>query len=585
MKKEVIFCVDDEKIVLNSLKSELKNAFGDKYIIETAESGIEALEEIENLLNLDYQVPIVIVDYAMPIMKGDELLEKIHKLSPDTLKILLTGQATVEGVTNSINKANLYRYIAKPWNTEDLILTIQQALKSYHQEDQLKNQNKELLALSNSLEKKVETRTLELQNNNALLLKKQNEITNQKEELEKYRFHLEELVESRTKELIISKEKAEESDRLKSAFLANMSHEIRTPMNGILGFSELLKNPEISNEKQQKFIDIIFKSGQRLLSTLNDLMDISKLETGLVKLNISRININEEVENIYSHFKLEALNKGLFFNLAIPENNEIIIETDREKLFGVLSNLIKNAIKYTKTGGINFGYTVNKNTICFYVKDTGIGIPQNRLEAIFDRFVQADIEDKKVYEGCGLGLSIAKSYADMFNGKIIVESEEGQGSIFNFEIPFVNLNNNVIIDDNSELTNKNSENSSDIKILIVEDEEFALIYLSQILKDICAKMVFTKNGKEAIEIFKANPDIDLILMDIKMPIMGGYEATAQIREFNKEIIIIAQTAYAMLDDSEKALNSGFNDYVSKPINKDVLISKIFNNLNKKLIEY
>lgn len=585
MKKEVIFCVDDEKIVLNSLKSELKNAFGDKYIIETAESGIEALEEIENLLNLDYQVPIVIVDYAMPIMKGDELLEKIHKLSPDTLKILLTGQATVEGVTNSINKANLYRYIAKPWNTEDLILTIQQALKSYHQEDQLKNQNKELLALSNSLEKKVETRTLELQNNNALLLKKQNEITNQKEELEKYRFHLEELVESRTKELIISKEKAEESDRLKSAFLANMSHEIRTPMNGILGFSELLKNPEISNEKQQKFIDIIFKSGQRLLSTLNDLMDISKLETGLVKLNISRININEEVENIYSHFKLEALNKGLFFNLAIPENNEIIIETDREKLFGVLSNLIKNAIKYTKTGGINFGYTVNKNTICFYVKDTGIGIPQNRLEAIFDRFVQADIEDKKVYEGCGLGLSIAKSYADMFNGKIIVESEEGQGSIFNFEIPFVNLNNNVIIDDNSELTNKNSENSSDIKILIVEDEEFALIYLSQILKDICAKMVFAKNGKEAIEIFKANPDIDLILMDIKMPIMGGYEATAQIREFNKEIIIIAQTAYAMLDDSEKALNSGFNDYVSKPINKDVLISKIFNNLNKKLIEY
>ena len=179
-----------------------------------------------------------------------------------------------------------------------------------------------------------------------------------------------------------------------------------------------------------------------------------------------------------------------------------------------------------------------------------------------------------MHEGCGLGLSIAKSYANLFNGKIIVESEEGQGSIFNFEIPFVNLNNNVIIDDNSELTNKNPENASDIKILIVEDEEFALIYLSQILKDICAKMVFAKNGKEAIEIFKANPDIDLILMDIKMPKMNGYETALNIRELNKDIIIIAQTAFTFPGDKEKALRYGCTDYISKPIQANHLISMV-----------
>lgn len=583
MKKGVIFCVDDEKIVLNSLKTELKTDFGSNYIIETAESGEEALEAIDALLNSNVEIPIVIVDYAMPNMKGDELLEKIHIKSPRTLKMLLTGQATVEGVANSINKANLYRYIAKPWNTSDIILTVNQALKSYHQDEQLKNQNLKLIELSASLEKKVELRTQELKNKNTLLEESQNEIKSQNKKLEKYQYHLEELVKERTKELNIAKEKAEESDRLKSAFLANMSHEIRTPMNGILGFSNLLKNPEITIEKQQKFVDIIVKSGQRLLSTLNDLMDISFLETGHVKLNLTKVDIKAEVEIIYAHFKLEAADKGLFFNLLKPdENHEIIINIDREKLFGVLSNLIKNAIKYTKVGGIDFGYKIKDNLLKFFVLDTGIGIPKDRQEAIFDRFVQADIEDKKVFEGCGLGLSLAKSYAEMFNGNIYVESVVGQGSKFYFEFPFDNINDNLT-KETLDLKNGETKRSPKIKILIAEDEEFASIFLSLILKDVCSEMVFAKNGIEAVEIFKNNQDIDIILMDIKMPIMGGYEAVSKIREFNKDIPIIAQTAYAMVDDNEKALKNGFNDYVSKPIDKDLLISKISSIYSKKLI--
>ena len=581
MKKRVIFCVDDEKIVLDSLKTELKNAFGQSYIIEIAESGIEALEAIDGLLEENYEVPLVIADYVMPVMKGDEFLAKSHEKLPNTLNILLTGQATVEAVTNSINSGGLFRYISKPWNANDLILTIKQALKSYDQEEQLKSKNIELLELSKSLEKKVKLRTLELEKTNVLLLKTHEEIKSQNKDLELYQNHLKELVEERTKDLNISKENAEENDRLKSAFLANMAHEIRTPMNGILGFSELLKNPEISGEKQQKFVDIIFNNGQRLLNTLNDLMDISKLETGQVKLKLKEININDEVENMYSLFKLEATNKGLSFKLITPkENKAIIINTDREKLYGVLSNLIKNAIKYTEKGGsIEFEYKVEGEFLVFCISDTGIGIPEDRQKAIFDRFVQADIDDTKVYEGCGLGLSIAKSYAIMFKGSISVESVENKGSKFYFKIPYTNLNNNEI--EVSSISNNIIDKPSEIKILIAEDEEFAAVFLSLILKDTCSEMLFAKNGKEAIDIYKNNPDIDIILMDIKMPIMGGYEAVSKIREFNKEVVIIAQTAYALAEDGEKALSMGFSDYISKPIDKNLLVAKIFNNLNKK----
>lgn len=584
MKKEIIFCVDDEKMVLNSLKTELKNDFGGNYIIETAESGAESLEAIDNLLASGFEIPIVIVDYAMPNMKGDELLEKIHKKSPRTLKILLTGQATIEGVTNSINNAHLYRYIAKPWDTSDLILTINQALKSYHQEDQLKIQNKKLKELSTLLEKKVEMRTLELQNKNTLLLKNQKEITDQNEELEKYRNHLEELVEVRTKELTLSKEKAEESDRLKTAFLANISHEIRTPMNGILGFSDLLNNPNLSDEKQQKFVAVIRKSGERMLNTLNGLMDMSMLETGQVKLNLIETNINDELKSLYSFFKIEATEKRLLFNLSIPENSgELIIRTDREKLYGILSNLIKNAIKYSDVGSIDFGYIIKGDFMEFYVLDTGIGIPADRQIAVFDRFVQADLADANVFEGCGLGLSIAKSYVEMLKGEITLESIEGHGSKFYFTIP-TNKIKKSSYKDVSIFEDLENDDFSKIKILIVEDEEISSVLLTLILEDSCSELLFAKNGLEAIDIYSKNPDIDLILMDVKMPIMGGFEATAKIREINKDVIIIAQTAYALVGDKEKAIEIGCNDYITKPIDEKILFSKIKKQFNKKIAQ-
>ncbi|MBN1767030.1 MAG: PAS domain-containing protein [Prolixibacteraceae bacterium] len=238
-------------------------------------------------------------------------------------------------------------------------------------------------------------------------------------------------------ELTKAKERAEESDRLKSAFLANMSHEIRTPMNGILGFAELLGDHDLSNEKHQFYINIIEKSGRRMLNIINDIIDISKIESGLMKVNLTKSEINKQTEYIYTFFKPEAVEKGITLTVknGLPDGLSTV-ETDREKLYAILINLVKNAIKFTKRGTVEFGYTKKGAWLEFYSKDTGIGIPFEKQKLIFDRFIQADDSSLKVFEGTGLGLSISKSYVEMLGGTIWVESEEGLGTTFYFRLPY-----------------------------------------------------------------------------------------------------------------------------------------------------
>jgi PAS domain S-box-containing protein len=387
------------------------------------------------------------------------------------------------------------------------------------------------------------------------------------------------------KQLIIAKEKAEESDRLKSAFLANMSHEIRTPMNGILGFAELLKMPGLTGEQQQEYIRIIKKSGDRMLNIINDIIDISKIESGQMEVSVSETNINEQSEFIYTFFKSEAEAKGIQLSLknGLPAA-ESIIRTDREKVYAILTNLVKNAIKYCDRGSIEFGYNLKAGSTVaernrsseleFYVMDTGIGIPKDRLQAVFDRFVQADIADVRAFQGAGLGLSISKAYAEMLGGKIWVESEEGKGSTFYFTIPYSTgreENNTKGTVDLPEIMNHGNKN---LKVLIADDDETSVFFIIVALKDIIYKVLQAKTGTEAVEICRENPDIDLVMMDIQMPEMDGYEATMQIRQFNKDIVIIAQTAYAFSGEKEKAMESGCNNYISKPIEKDVLVNMI-----------
>ncbi len=376
-------------------------------------------------------------------------------------------------------------------------------------------------------------------------------------------------------ELILALEKATESDRLKTAFLNNFSHEIRTPMNGILGFVGLLKEPELTGTQKQKFIQIIETSSNRMLCTVDDLVNISMIESGQVKISISEANVNEQTEDIHRLLKYEAENKGLNLLLqnTLPDN-EVEISTDSAKLYGILTNIVKNAIKFTHKGSIVFGYHLVDKNLEFFVADSGIGIPEDRQTAIFDRFVKADIEDKAVFEGSGLGLSIAKAYVEMLGGNIWVESKDGVGSKFYFTIPYNPITKELAKVESKTPSEKSGSLPKKITMLIVEDEDVVSEYLSLVLNDLSDSLLYSSNGFEAVEICRNNRNIDLVLMDLKMPIMGGYEATRKIRSFNKDVIIIAQTAYALKGDREKAIEVGCNDYISKPINKDELIEKI-----------
>lgn len=390
-------------------------------------------------------------------------------------------------------------------------------------------------------------------------------------------------------DLMKAKEKAEESDKLKTAFLANMSHEIRTPMNGILGFAELLKEPGLTAEEQQKYIRIIERSGVRMLNIINNIVDISKIEAGLMDLKIQESDINEQMDYIYTFFKPEVEAKGMeLLHKEVLPKNEAIILTDKEKLFAILTNLVKNAIKYSEKGCIEFGYvtsggtTEKPDTLTFYVRDTGIGIRKDKTDIIFDRFRQVSEGSNRNYEGVGLGLSITKAYVEMLGGKIWVESEEKLGSCFYFTLPYKTSSENP---DNKQLKKTSGVNkegkTADLKILIAEDDETAEWLLSLTVQPYCSSLLVAHSGNEAVEICRNNPDIDLILMDIRLPEMDGFEATRLIRTFNKEVVIIAQTAYGLSCDRKKSINAGCNGHISKPISKDdlrELIHKYFNDL-------
>ena len=377
-------------------------------------------------------------------------------------------------------------------------------------------------------------------------------------------------------ELVEAKEKAEESDRLKTAFLANISHEIRTPMNGIMGFTEILRDHDLPVSQQQEFVEIIQNSGIRMLETIDNLIDISKIETGQEIIQISEINIHEQLEEIVKFFDPEVSEKGLRLNLnnLLPAKISTV-KTDSQKLHSILSNLIKNAIKFTEEGEIVIGCKLEKACLVFFVKDNGCGIPENKQEVVFERFVQADVSNSRSFEGSGLGLSIAKSYTEMLGGEIWVESQEANGSTFYFSIP---LYDGETADQSPEtsLTTDYPESriTRNLKILIAEDDMTGFIYLSTLLDKIECTIMHATTGDEAVRLCRENPDTDLILMDIKMPVMNGHEATRAIRGFNKDVVIIAQTAYALKGDKQKALDSGCNDYIPKPVTGKTLFNKI-----------
>ncbi|MGM0620923.1 MAG: PAS domain S-box protein, partial [Bacteroidota bacterium] len=374
-------------------------------------------------------------------------------------------------------------------------------------------------------------------------------------------------------DLLAAKEKAEENERLKSAFLANMSHEIRTPMNGILGFIEILNDPDTRDDDRETYLELVKKSGNRLLTTINDIIEISKIEAGQAKLKLTNEKPDEILIEHYNFFKPEANAKGVTLKLQTPRCASSAISTDRNKLDSILSNLIKNAIKFTEQGTIEFGCKLQGNKLHFFVKDTGVGISDDRIQAIFNRFEQAEMGINRGHEGTGLGLSISKAYAEMLGGDIWVESQKEKGSIFYFNIDFVPAEKRDEETDIKPLaTTEKSQNEA--TILVAEDDEISFTLLEIMLSKENFKLIRANNGNEAVEMVRKNPEIDLVIMDVKMPEKDGLEATREIREFNKKIPVIAQTAYALSGDKEKALEAGCNDYISKPLQRNDLLNML-----------
>ncbi|HET9571822.1 MAG TPA: ATP-binding protein [Bacteroidales bacterium] len=370
------------------------------------------------------------------------------------------------------------------------------------------------------------------------------------------------------RELILAKERAEESNRLKVAFLQNISHEIRTPMNAICGFTNLMIEPDLSDEQKTNYSSIIRSNCDQLLTIITDVLTISSVETKQVKVNIQEVNLNQLMDELTHIFKPTAISLSLNFKnkTNLPENQAFVL-TDRTKLTQILTNLLTNALKFTKEGSIEIGCRVEQKNLFFYVKDTGIGFNPEIKDTLFERFRQANEDINKKYGGTGLGLAISKAFVELLGGQIGVESIPDKGSYFHFTIPY-QPTTPVVQEAIAPILGDHG-----FTILIAEDEDINYFFLETLLQPMNWKLLRAKNGQEAIDIAQSDPSICLILMDIRMPIMDGYLAAIEIKKFRPDLPILAQTAYAIDNEIEK-YGAVFDDYMTKPLRIDLLKQKI-----------
>lgn len=374
----------------------------------------------------------------------------------------------------------------------------------------------------------------------------------------------------KTEQLAIAKSKAEESDKLKSAFLMNLSHEIRTPMNAILGFTDMLSNPTFSHAEKDEFIAIIRQSGKNLIDIIDDLVEMSKIDSNIVKPNSYAVDLDELVQITFDSCKGILHNEAIDFKLIAPEKPTLKkIQTDGTKLREVITNLISNAFKFTEEGFVTLEYAVDEehNKIVFSVKDSGIGIPEEFQNSVFKRFSKINAKGISANEGLGLGLAISKAYVTMLGGEIDFKSQVGIGTTFTFSILLhYDESEDIGVSEESKITVPIDMGNEKI-ILVAEDDNINFILIEKLLKMNGFKIIRAKDGAEAVQLCKENKEIDLIFMDIKMPNLNGYEAFQKIREFNTEIPIIAQTSYSFSEEIDRIKEIGFNDYLSKPLDK------------------
>ena len=372
-------------------------------------------------------------------------------------------------------------------------------------------------------------------------------------------------------------DKAQTADKLKSSFLANMSHEIRTPMNSIIGFSNLISSDDIPDNQKNEFAGYIKSSGELLINLIDDIIDIAKIEAGEIKIDKKECNIFKlfsELEYAFQDHISKSNKKHLKLLFHYDSPADLTIKTDPYRLRQIISNLISNAIKFTETGSIEFGFKIkDAKTLELFVKDTGIGLSKDELNIIFERFKRTSKSEEKNIVGTGLGLAISKNLVELLGGDMWVKSNPGLGTTFYFTIPYLKVTKKIdqYLFEENFLQNYSWSN---ITILIVEDDDYSYSFLKEILKKTDANVIRVKNALAAIDICKSNVNIDIIMMDIQLPEMDGYEATREIKKIRKSLPIIAQTAYAMAGDKEKSILAGCDDYIAKPIDVRKLLPKI-----------
>lgn len=450
----------------------------------------------------------------------------------------------------------------------------------------------------------IENQNIEIVQQNDEIKKQHDEIVHQhdkiqqqKKELEKHRLNLEDMVQKRTLDLQNAKQKAEESDKLKTSFLANMSHEVRTPLNAIIGFSSMHDNIDLGDQQREEFIKLIYTNSENLLNLFEDIIDISKLESGAFEINYSNFSIEHFFTDLYTSAN-DLRNNDRKINIDFiwnkkAENTGIEMYSDKQRLMQIMLNLINNAFKYTEKGSVEIGFEISENYrnelqvpqkiknavfqnkfITFYVKDTGIGISPNNHNIIFEHFRKIEGDIKKLYRGTGIGLAIAQKIIEQIGGKIWVESELGKGACFNFVIPYYKY----IEQDKKHISQKSIK---DKVILVGEDEKINIMYIKQVLENKHALLHIEDSCKQTIQMFDklhSKGDVHLVLLDILLPDGDGYQILEYIKQRDEHIPVVAQTAFAMQSELAKMKEAGFDDVITKPYTQEKLINAVLQNI-------
>lgn len=483
----------------------------------------------------NFKPDLLLLDLSMPYLTGFEVMELLKEAMPEEyfLPILvLTADITSEAKIKALS-SGASDFLTKPFDLLEVGLRIKNLLYSSYLRQQLQSQNQ-------ILDEKVKERTEELVRKNM--------------------------------ELSIAKEKAEASDRLKTSFINNISHEIRTPLNGILGFGQILTDPDLDENEKEEYLTILNESSERLINTVTNFMEISILSSGNQEVIKKTIFLETILVNIVKQFQGMCDTKNLSLNLEMPDiGRNIQIFTDGELLNKILRHLMDNAIKFTISGSITIGCVIKESEFVFFVKDTGIGISNQGKESIFKNFMQEDNTYSRPYEGCGLGLSIASRIIELLGGIIWLDSEKGIGSSFYFTIP---QQLEVMVE--KEIVAFKINSRAVKNILVAEDDEINFLYLNVLLKSDQTNILRATDGQDAINQCINNLDIDVVLMDIKMPKVDGYTATRQIKLVRKDLPILAVTAFSGSEDKKRAIEAGCDEFITKPVKKEILVEKFAN---------